>query len=48
MDAPQWLMTDLTIRQCLLEFGDSRVGDLGAGEVDANNLTLFTDLKRGP
>jgi len=34
MDAPQQLPTDRTIRQCLLQFGHARVGDLGAEEVE--------------
>ena len=34
MDVPQWLPSDRTIRQRLLEFGDSRVGDLGVEEAE--------------
>ncbi len=34
MDALQRLVNDQTIRQCFLEFGDARVGDLGVVEVE--------------
>ncbi len=34
MGSPQPLVNDVTIRQCLLEFGDARIGDLRADEVE--------------
>ena len=47
MDSPQRLPMDVTIRQCLLEFGDPRVADLRVDEIDPNNLTLFIDPDHG-
>ena len=38
---------DLTIRQRLLEFGESRVGDLGAGESERLQTGQFLKITQG-